>query len=490
MSICRHRLPEKFIDMRNVNSSARNPNIILGVVLTAYLMILLDLSIVYTGMPEIGRTMRMSPIAQTWVQNAYLLCFGGFLLLSARLGDTFGRRRVLQLGIVLFTLASFVIGIAQTPVELIAARAVQGLGASILAPSVLAIIATTFAEGSERTRALAWYSVVAGVGASLGMVIGGIFAGLLSWRLGFLVNIPIGLGLLVAVQRIIPEGERIGGRFDVPGAIASTCGMALLVYGLVNSAEVGWFAPLTLSTLSAAVAVLGFFVWQEQRTAAPILPLRLFASRERSAAYAARMLFTGSMVAFFFFTSQFMQRVLGYSAFQAGLGFLPMTLLTFLSATMIPRVSRAIGSTPMMMGALALIAIGLMWLAQFGAGATYWQIAMPMVLIGIGNGAAMAPLTTSGVRGVAARDQGAASGLVNVAHQLGGSVGLSILTVVFAASAAPSLTGAAQISHQVSATLIGGSLMNVAAVVLAALFILPAGRTSAPHTAPAAFPVE
>ncbi|WP_024899100.1 MFS transporter [Brucella rhizosphaerae] len=184
---------------------AVGPNTILGVVLIVYLMILLDLSIVYTGMPEIGETMGMSPVMQTWVQNAYLLFFGGFLLLSARLGDTFGRRLILQLGIGLFTLASLMIGISQSQYELIAARAVQGLGASILAPSVLAVISTTFPEGSERTRALAWYSVVAGAGSSLGMVLGGIFAGLLSWRIGFLVNIPIGFGLLYAVVRFIPE---------------------------------------------------------------------------------------------------------------------------------------------------------------------------------------------------------------------------------------------------------------------------------------------
>jgi EmrB/QacA subfamily drug resistance transporter len=452
------------------------PNTILGVVLTAYLMILLDLSIVYTGMPEIGKTMGMSPVMQTWVQNAYLLCFGGFLLLSARLGDTFGRRRILQFGVVLFTLASLVIGIAQSSYELIAARAVQGLGASILAPSVLAIISVTFPEGSERTRALSWYSIVAGAGASLGMVLGGIFAGLLSWRIGFLVNIPIGIALLFAVARFIPEGERTMGRFDVLGAVASTCGMGLLVYGLVNAADAGWRDPVTLASLAFSVFVLGFFLWHESRAEVPVLPLRLLRSRERSAAYLARMLYVGSMVSFFFFTTQYMQQVLGYSALQAGLGFLPVTLLTFVSAMAIPRVTRTVGGVPMLMGALLLIIVGLAWLAQAGADAAYWQLALPMVLIGIGNGAAMAPLTTSGVRGVGGRDQGAASGLVNVAHQLGGSVGLSMLIVVFAADANPELTGAAQMGHQVSAVLIGAAVMNVLALVLTALFILPANR--------------
>ncbi|OYR32413.1 MFS transporter [Brucella lupini] len=464
------------------------PNTILGVVLTAYLMILLDLSIVYTGMPEIGRTMGMSPVMQTWVQNAYLLCFGGFLLLSARLGDTFGRRRILQVGVVLFTLASLVIGIAQTQYELIAARAVQGFGASILAPSVLAIISTTFPEGSERTRALAWYSVVAGAGASLGLVLGGIFAGLLSWRIGFLVNIPIGIGLMFAVARYIPDNAPTKGRFDVIGAIASTVGVGLLVYGLVSAADAGWLAPATLVTMALSIAVLGFFVWHEGRVDVPVLPLRLLRSRERSAAYLARMLYVGSIVSFFFFGTQLMQRGLGYSALQAGLGFLPMTLVQFAAAMAIPRVTRMVGGVPMLMGALLLISVGLFWLAFAGADASFWQLALPMVVIGIGNGAAMAPLTTSGVRGVEGRDQGAASGLVNVAHQLGGSIGLSVLIVIFAANANPQLASAAEMSHQVSAVFIGAAIMNLIALILTAIFILPANRKNADPTDPVTFP--
>ncbi len=452
------------------------PNTILGVVLTAYLMILLDLSIVYTGMPEIGKTMNMSPVMQTWVQNAYLLCFGGFLLLSARLGDTFGRRRVLQIGVVLFTLASLVIGISQSPYELIAARAVQGLGASILAPSVLAIISTTFPEGSERTRALAWYSVVAGAGASLGLVLGGIFAGLLSWRIGFLVNIPIGIALIFAVARCIPENAPAKGRFDVIGAVGSTLGVGLLVYGLVNAAEAGWLDPVTLVTLAVSVVVLGFFLRHEGRVDVPVLPLRLLRSRERSAAYVARMLYVGSIVSFFFFGTQLMQRVLGYSALQAGLGFLPMTLVQFAAAMAIPRVTRTVGGVPMLTGALAFISVGLFWLANAGADASFWQLALPMAVIGIGNGGAMAPLTTSGVRGVDSRDQGAASGLVNVAHQLGGSIGLSVLIVVFATYADPRLTATAEMSHQISAVFVGAAVMNLLALALTLIFILPANR--------------
>ncbi|BDG10084.1 MFS transporter [Anaeromyxobacter paludicola] len=455
-----------------------SPNTILVVVLVAYLMILLDLSIVYTGMPEIGKSMNMGPVMQTWVQNAYLLCFGGCLLLSARLGDTFGRRRILRVGVILFTVASLVIGIAQSPYELIAARAVQGVGASILAPSVLALISTTFPEGAERTRALAWYSIIAGAGASLGLVLGGICAGLLSWRIGFLVNIPIGIGLLFAVARYIPDGIPEEGEFDVVGAIASTVGVGLLVYGMVNAAEAGWLDRVTLATLALSVVVLGLFVWHEGRVEVPVLPLRLLRSRERSAAYLARMLYVGSIVAFFFFGTLYMQRVLGYSALQAGLGFLPMTLVQFVAAMAVPRVTRGLGGAQMLMGSLAVISAGLFWLAKAGADASVWQLALPMVLIGIGNGGAMAPLTTSGVRGVEAGDQGAASGLVNVAHQLGGSIGLSVLIVVFAASADPRLTGAVEMSRQVSAVFLGAAVMNVVALVLTAIFILPANRTT------------
>ncbi len=425
-----------------------SPNTILGVVLVVYLMILLDLSIVYTGMPEIGRTMRMGPVMQTWVQNAHLLCFGGFLLLSARLGDTFGRRPILRVGVVLFTAASLVIGIAQSPHELIVARAVQGLGASTLAPSVLAIISTTFPEGSERTRALAWYSIAAGAGASLGPVLGGIFAGLLSWR----TRLPGEHSdrYRTAVRHRPPHSRQRpqGGQVRRDGCPGLDRGVGLLVYGLVNAAQTGWLDRATRATLALSVAVLGFFLWHEGRVGVPLLPLRLLRSRKRLAAYLARMLHVGSIVSFF--GTQYMQRVLDYSALQAGLGFLSMTLIQFAAATTVPRATPLFGGVSLLMGSLLAISAGLLWLAAAGAQASAWQLALPMVLIGIGKGGAMVPLTTSGVRGVETGDQGAASGLVNVVHQLGGSIGLSLLIVVFAASADPGLPHAVEMSRQVS----------------------------------------
>jgi EmrB/QacA subfamily drug resistance transporter len=453
------------------------PNTVLAVVLVTYLMIVLDISIVITGLPEIRRTLGFSPVALSWVQSAYLLCFGGFLLLAARMGDLIGRKRMLLAGIALFTLASFVIGAAQTPFELIAARAVQGVGAAILAPSVLALIATTFPEGPERTRALAWYSMVAGAGASLGLVLGGVFADQLSWRVGFLMNVPIGIALWIAARRILTETRQQSGAFDAVGAAASTIGMTALVYGIVQSAESGWADKGALWAIGAAAVLLAIFLVNEAHARQPILPLRLFANRERAAAYAARMLFIGSAVAFFFFSTQFMQEVLGYTPLQAGLGFLPMTIPTFVAAMAVPRLTRWLGNGLLLCFALALMAAGMLWLGQAGSDADFWMdIALPMIVLGFGNGAGLGPLTVAGVSGVEERDHGAASGLVNVAHQLGGSLGLGILIVVYAAVSAPGLCDAALLSHRIAAANTGAGLMNCLGLIVALLFVLPADR--------------
>jgi EmrB/QacA subfamily drug resistance transporter len=454
-----------------------HPNAVLAVVLVTYLMIILDISIVITGLPQIRQTLGFSPVALSWVQNAYLLCFGGFLLLAARMGDRIGRKRMLLSGIVLFTVSSLVIGAAQTPFELISARAVQGVGAAILAPSVLALIATTFSEGAERTRALAYYSMVAGAGASLGLVMGGLFADQLSWRVGFLVNVPLGVALWIAARRLLVETPLHQGAFDAVGAIASTLGMAALVYGIVRSAEIGWRNAETIAVIALAAVLLLVFRVNEARVAQPILPLRLFASTERAAAYAARMLFIGSAVGFFFFSTQFMQEVLGYTPLQAGLGFLPMTIPTFLAAMSVPRLTRWLGNGLLLCIGLALMTTGMLWLGQAGPDANFWtQVALPMVVIGFGNGAGLGPLTVAGVSGVEERDHGAASGLVNVAHQLGGSLGLGVLIVVYAGANLPGASAVPLLSHRIAAATTGAGLMNFAGFLISLLFLLPADR--------------
>jgi MFS family permease len=263
----------------------RGRGAVLAIIVASYLMIVVDISIVITGLPKIQAGLGFSHAGLSWVQNAYTLAFGGLLLLGARAGDILGRRRMFIAGLALFTLASVAIGLAQSPAWLLASRAVQGVGAAVLAPSTLALLATHFAEGPERTRALSYYAAAAGVGATVGLVLGGLFADLVSWRAGFFINLPIGIALMLAAARTIAETPTSPGRFDLPGALTSTLGMSALVYGLVRSADAGWGDPVALCSLSGGIVLLALFVFIEARAPQPILPLGLFASRERSGAY-------------------------------------------------------------------------------------------------------------------------------------------------------------------------------------------------------------
>jgi EmrB/QacA subfamily drug resistance transporter len=443
-----------------------NRRAVLAIVLSSYLMIVLDISIVITALPKLRTGLGFTAVGLSWVQNAYTLAFGGLLLLGARAGDILGRRRMLVAGLGLFTLASLAIGLAQSAAWLLAARAVQGVGAAILAPSTLALLSVHFAEGPERTRALAWYAAAAGVGASIGLVLGGVFAGWLSWRVGFFINVPLGLALIVATLRTVRETPPRPGTFDAAGALTSTAGMTLLVYGIVRSASSGWHDTGTLAACATGIVLLGAFVAIEARAGQPVMPLRLFASAERTCAYAARMLFLGAMVGFWFFSTQFLQGVLGYAPAAAGLAFLPATLPNFATAMLVPRLARRFGNGTVLTAGMALAVGGMAWLSRAAPGDTYLlAVALPMVLIGAGQGLCLGPLTIAGVAGVRTEDAGAASGVVNVAHQLGGSLGLAALVAVSAA-AGPADT-AAGLAHRISAALTAGTALLAGAFLLA-----------------------
>ncbi|MES2999490.1 MAG: MFS transporter [Pseudomonadota bacterium] len=436
-------------------------------------MIVIDISIVITGLPRIQEGLGFSHAGLSWVQNAYTLAFGGVLLLGARAGDILGRRRMFIAGLALFTLASMAIGAAQSPAWLLTSRAIQGLGAAILAPSTLALISTNFPEGPERTRALSYYAAAAGVGASIGLVLGGLVADLVSWRAGFFINLPIGIALMLGARRYITETPKRPGQFDLTGAITSTVGMTVLVYGIVRSAEEGWNDTVSIASFSAGLVLLGLFFLNESRAAQPILPLRLFASRERSAAYAARMLFLGGMIGFWFFTTQYLQGVMGLRPLDAGLAFLPTTIPNFASAMMVPRLTRKYGNARVLATGLAMGVIGMAWLGQVGAHTPYLTgIALPMVLVGIGQGGVLGPLTVSAVAGVKGEDAGAASGLVNVAHQLGGSLGLGILVVVFAVAGSGATQGAQELTARVAATFNASAVMLALSLALVMAFIV------------------
>ena len=268
---------------------------VLAIIMASYLMLVVDISIVLTGLPRIQAALGFTPAGLSWIQNAYTLAFGGFLLLGARAGDILGRRRMFVVGLGIFTLASLAIGAATSPFWMIAFRAVQGFGAAVLAPSTLALITTHFEEGHERNRALAWYAAAAGVGATLGLVLGGLLADLISWRAGFLINLPIGLLLIIGSLRTIRETPRHSGRFDLSGALTSTLGMCALVFGIVEAAEAGWASPITQGSILAALLLLATFVWIERHARQPLLPLGMLTNAQRNGAYVARLLFLSGM---------------------------------------------------------------------------------------------------------------------------------------------------------------------------------------------------
>jgi EmrB/QacA subfamily drug resistance transporter len=458
----------------------RSANTVLAIIVASYLMIVVDISIVITGLPRIQANLGFSAAQLSWVTNAYTLAFGGLLLLGARAGDILGRRRMFIAGLSLFTLASMAIGIAQSVSWLLIARAIQGVGAAVLAPSTLALLSTHFAEGPERTRALSLYAAAAGVGATLGLVLGGLFADLLSWRAGFFINIPIGLVLIAAARRHIAETSRQPGQFDIGGAFSSTLGMTALVYGLVRAAEAGWHDSLALTALVVGVLMIGAFVWIERQVRQPILPLRLLASRQRAGAYLARMLFLGGAVGFWFFTTQLLQGVLHLRPLQAGIAFLPVTLPNFVSAMAVPRLSRRFSNERLLLAGLLLGVVGMFWLGQANAQASYWaNVAPPMVLIGLGQGLLLGPLTAAGVAGVARDDAGAASGMVNVAHQLGGALGLGLLVLVYASAAPADALDSNALAHRISAAMdVGALLLGLSLLVSWLLIVLPRRGTA------------
>ena len=422
------------------------------------------------------------------MQSAYALTFGGLLLLGARMGDILGRRRTFMAGVALFTFASLLGGLAQSQAWLLSARAVQGVGAAIAAPATLALLTTTFREGPERTRALAAYSAVAGGGGSVGLVLGGMLTSWMSWRWGLWINVPVGAALLWLAPRVLPETEPRPGRFDVPGALASTVGMSALVYGFVRAAVAGWSDPVTIVSFATAAIVAALFVGIERSAVQPVTPLRLFASRPRVGAYVARMLLVGGMFSMFFFLSQYLQGVRGFSPLQTGIAFLPMTAVMFSMVRVVPRLSARWGDTRLLLTGVSVALTGMAGLSRLGEGTSYFPgIAIPLVLLGVGMGAALAPLTAAGIAGVEAADAGAASGVMNAAQQLGASLGVSILATVVAGSTAASgapraglaLHGAARTGLADGvATALSGSVVLLAlglAVIVAAVHTPRAG---------------
>jgi EmrB/QacA subfamily drug resistance transporter len=457
------------------------PWLVMAAILTTQLMLVLDATIVNVALPGLQASLGFSPTALSWVVNAYTLAFGGLLLLGARAGDLLGRRRVLLAGIALFVVASLVGGLAQGPTALLVARAVQGVGAAFAAPSVLALLVGRFPAGAERARALGWFSAVSVGGAAVGLLAGGALTEWVSWRWVFFVNVPIGIALLVVARLALDETPRQRGSFDLAGALTATVGTTSLVYGFVRAASDGWTDPLTAVAFLVGLGLLSLFVGIELRAASPVTPLELFRHRTRSVALGARVLLVAGMMGMFFYLTQFLQEILGYSPLQAGVAFLPLTVMIFTMS----RVSAALmvrsGGWLLMVGGLTLSTTGLLVLSRLGADSSYLSVLVPLLLFGAGNGLAFVPLTAAGLTDVAPSQVGAASGLVNVAQQVGGALGLAILVTVGTSAAQDAArvgTSAAEVARHAfvvgaDAAFLTSALFLAATVVLLAVALRP-----------------
>ena len=409
-------------------------SISLFVILTAQLMVVLDGTIVNVALPHIQRGLSFSGSSLSWVLNAYILTFGGLLLLGARAGDLLGRRRTFLFGIALFTLGSLFGGLATAGWMLLTARALQGVGAAFAAPSSLALLTTLFSEGTQRVRAIGLFTTVSAAGGAIGLVAGGLLVEWTSWRWVMFVNVPIGVAVWLIGRSVLVETERRHGRFDVAGAVTSTAGMTAIVFGLVEAGSSGWGDPLTFVPLVAGALLLGAFVWDERRAQEPILPLRLLSNPTRSGANVARGLVYAGMYGAFFFLSQFLQDVQGHSPLVVGVGFLPIPASVFLGSQLTSRVLvPRFRPKAIMLSGVALAALGLALSSQLHAGSSYPQVLAGLVLLGAGAGISLVSLTSASLAGVDPRDAGAASGLVNVVQQLGAALGLAVLVTLFGA---------------------------------------------------------
>lgn len=395
-------------------------------------MVVLDATIVNIALPHIQTALEFSTTDLTWVVSAYTLTFGGLLLLGARAGDILGRRRVFMAGILLFTFASLLGGIAQEPWQLLAARALQGVGGAIASPTSLALITTTFAEGPERNRAFGVFAAVSAGGGAIGLLAGGMLTEWLDWRWVLFVNVPIGVLIAVLTPLYISESERHPGRFDIAGALTSTIGMASLVYGFIRAAEEGWRDNVTLASFGAALVLLVAFVFIEMRANEPITPLKMFADRNRSGTYVIMLSLAAAMFGMFFYIVLFVQNVLGFSPIEAGLAFLPITVAIVVGAGLSQRFLPVLGPKPFMLVGSAAVVVGLAWQTFISPDSSYaGGVLGPMLVFGFGMGLNFVTATVTAVSGVAQHEAGAASGLLNATQQVGGSLGLSILTTVF-----------------------------------------------------------
>ncbi len=412
-----------------------NPWVVLVLICFAQFMVILDATVVNVALPSIQHDLHMSEANLQWIVNAYTLVFGGFLLLGGRAGDLLGRKRLFLAGLVVFTLASLLDGLSSSSGMLIGARALQGLGAAFISPAALAIITTTFEEGADRAKALGVWAAIAIGGSAVGLLLGGALTQAFSWPWIFFINVPIGVATFLLSLRLVPESkdEAAHRSFDVAGAVTVTGGLMALVYAIVTAEQDGWTTARTIGTFVLSVGLLVAFVLIEQRAKAPLVRLSIFRVRSLATANLVMFLVASGLFAMFFFNSLYIQRVLGYGPLKAGLAFLPFTAGIMLSAGLASQFAPRLGVRVVAVAGMILTAGGLLLLTQIPVDGSYVANVLPALLVSsLGLGGVFVPLTLVATTGLENEDQGLASGLFNTSQQVGGALGLAILSTVAA----------------------------------------------------------
>jgi EmrB/QacA subfamily drug resistance transporter len=448
-------------------------------------MVVLDATVVNVALPTIQRDVGFSEHSLSWILNAYTLMFGGFLLLGGRLADRLGRRRLFVAGISLFAGASLICGVSQSEGMLLVARGLQGLGGALVSPAALSILLTTFVEGPERNRALAVWGAIAGAGGALGLLAGGVIVEVLSWRWVFFINVPIGAAVLALAPRLVPESrsESATRGYDAEGAIAITLGTIALVFTLIKADGWGWTSGRTLAGFAVAAVLIAAFVVIERRHQDPLIPLRIFSNRGLAAADATMLVVAAALFGVFFFCTLYLQQVLGYSALKTGVAYLPLSLTIIGASAVASRFVDRFTPKPVLVAGLLISTAGFVLLTRVTGHGDYASHVLPaMIVLGTGLGMSFVPITIAATNGVAAGDSGLASGLLNTTQQVGGSLGLAILSSVSTSRATSALHDGsplpAALTHGFKGAFTVAAALCAAGVVVA-LALLPSRRREA-----------
>jgi EmrB/QacA subfamily drug resistance transporter len=446
----------------------------------AQFMLILDVTVVNVALPSMGDDLRLGRQALTWVVTGYALAFGGLMLLGGRLADVLGARRTLLAGLAVFTAASLLTGLANGAGTVVTGRVLQGVGAALLSPAALSIITTSF-HGTERNKALGVWAAIGGTGSAVGVVLGGLLTAGPGWEWVFFINVPVGVAVGVLIPAVVPAvSHRAGRRVDLPGAVSVTAGTALLIYALVRAGDAGWASTATLATLAAAAISYGIFAAVERRTASPLMRVDMLTRRPVLAGAFLMLVASGLFIAFFFLTSLYLQHSRGFTALRTGLVFLPVAVAVTIGAHLGGRLIGRVGARPVAASGLLLTTAGAGLLTQLSSGGNPYAMLLPGLLIAsLGIGPVFLAATTSAMAFVDPHESGLASGLVNTFHELGGAVGVALVSTIAAGSIATTVPTVGGFVHAFAAATAAAAVAGLAALVL-----VPAGKpahTAGPH---------